>query len=325
MTLIKNLLKMEKQLERTLRDKHQSNLSLKYFIIYLRSKGIEPETVRRKLYCLNNLINHNVNLDNPKAVTETLLNQQEWGKSYKRSILYAYKDYCEFIGLTWNPPVIKRDKPKDSWIPTKQMVYQLIDALPKKKSIFIHLLAETGMRGYEAELLKWSDVDFERHIINVKTVKNGNPRTLSITNMHGILTKDVFGRLNLLPKVADRIFGNNKYYSIRNDFKSLSKRIAHKLDSPDIARITPHRLRHYAGTKLYIATRDLMTVKYLLGHVNIQSTVRYVHLAEAYIKEPTNFIVKIANTDDEQIELMEQGFELCGKSVSGKPILRKPK
>jgi len=87
----------------------------------------------------------------------------------------------------------------------------------------------------------------------------------------------------------------------------------------------PHRLRHYAGTKLYIATRDLMTVKYLLGHVNIQSTVRYVHLAEAYISEPTNFIVKIVNTDNQQIELMEQGFELCGKSVSGKPILRKPK
>jgi len=315
---------MEKQIEATLRDNQQNDISLKYFIIHVRSKGREPETVKRKLYCLNNLINHGVDLNNPKGVTEILLNQN-WSKSYKRSVLYAYKDYCEFVGLTWTPPVIKRDKTIDSWIPTKQMVYQLIDALPKKKSIFIHLLAETGMRGYEAELLEWSDVDFERHIINVKTVKNGNPRTLSITNMHGILTKEVFGRLNLLPKVADRIFGNNKYYSIRNDFKSLSKRIAHKLHSPDIARITPHRLRHYAGTKLYIATRDLMTVKYLLGHVNIQSTIRYVHLAEAYIKEPSNFIVKIANTDNQQIELMEQGFELCGKSVSGKPILRKPK
>jgi hypothetical protein len=68
-----------------------------------------------------------------------------------------------------------------------------------------------------------------------------------------------------------------------------------------------------------------MTVRYLLGHVNIQSTVRYVHLAEAHMKEPTNFIVKIADTDNQQIELMEQGFELYGKTVSGKPILRKPK
>jgi integrase len=159
----------------------------------------------------------------------------------------------------------------------------------------------------------------------LKPLKMANPRTLSITNMHGILTKDVFGRLNLLPKVADRVFGNNKYYSIRNDFKSLTKRIAHKLNNPDIARITPHILRHYVGTNLQYATKDMMTVKYLLGHVNIQSTVRYVHLAKAYFTEPTNFITKIANTDDEQIELMNQGFELCGLSVSKKPILRKPK
>lgn len=187
-------------------------------------------------------------------------------------------------------------------------------------------LAETGMRGIEALKLLWSDVDFERHTINVRTAKNGEPRLLSLTNMHGILTKDLFGRLKLLPKKNDKVFGKSSdYYSIRNGYTKMRKRIAYELNNPDINKLTFHKLRHYVGTMLYIKTKCPETVKYLLGHTNLNSTSRYIHYAEALYNEPDEFIVKIANTDNEQIKLMEQGFDLCDISVSGKPILRKRK
>jgi len=45
-------------------------------------------------------------------------------------------------------------------------------------------------------------------------------------------------------------------------------------------RITCHSFRHAFGTHLYENGTDLLTIKALLGHKSIHSTVIYVHLAD---------------------------------------------
>ena len=44
-------------------------------------------------------------------------------------------------------------------------------------------------------------------------------------------------------------------------------------------RLTCHSFRHAFGTHLYEAGTDLLTIKELLGHKSLNSTVIYVHLA----------------------------------------------
>jgi site-specific recombinase XerD len=50
-----------------------------------------------------------------------------------------------------------------------------------------------------------------------------------------------------------------------------------------ITRVTgwnPHSLRHAGATAAYLATRDLESVRKMLGHANISTTQRYLHVDE---------------------------------------------
>jgi hypothetical protein len=64
----------------------------------------------------------------------------------------------------------------------------------------------------------------------------------------------------------------------------------------------------------------------ILGHKSIQSTEAYIHLEKMMYEGEANdqFTVKIANTMEEAIKLMEVGFEYHAE-VEGNKLFRKRK
>ncbi|WP_328463634.1 tyrosine-type recombinase/integrase [Actinoplanes sp. NBC_00393] len=50
-------------------------------------------------------------------------------------------------------------------------------------------------------------------------------------------------------------------------------------------RLTPHVLRHYCASQLYLSGMDLWAIQELLGHTWALTTMRYVHVARTHIEE----------------------------------------
>lgn len=57
----------------------------------------------------------------------------------------------------------------------------------------------------------------------------------------------------------------------------------------------------------YHRTKDILHVKQLLGHRNIESTMVYTHLTK--FEDTEEFTCRIAKTLDEAKQLIEAGFE----------------
>ena len=75
----------------------------------------------------------------------------------------------------------------------------------------------------------------------------------------------------------------------------------------------------------YHETRDIIKVKELLGHVNVNNTIIYIQLEEALFNfNNDEFNVKVAKTVEEACKLIEVGFEyVC--DMDGVKLFRKRK
>ena len=97
--------------------------------------------------------------------------------------------------------------------------------------------------------------------------------------------------------------------------------MARKLQNPRILRITFHTFRHWKATMEYQRTRDILYVMKLLGHKNINNTLKYTQLVDFKDDE---YVSKVAKTVEEACQLVEAGFEyVC--EMDGVKIFRKRK
>ena len=74
----------------------------------------------------------------------------------------------------------------------------------------------------------------------------------------------------------------------------------------------------------YAKTKDILHVMQMLGHKNIQNTLKYIHLANAISSISDEFVCKVAKTINEASELIEAGFEYILEMDSTK-LFRKRK
>jgi len=99
------------------------------------------------------------------------------------------------------------------------------------------------------------------------------------------------------------------------------RKVATTLQNPKILKIRFHTLRHWKATMEYHKTKDILYVKELLGHRNINSTLIYTHLINFKGEE---YYSATAKTVDEAKDLIEKGFEYVTE-MDGVKLFRKRK
>lgn len=104
----------------------------------------------------------------------------------------------------------------------------------------------------------------------VKTSKSGEVVVIPITKrVEWVFYKD-YGLLDNPLKPSQVTYRWNKMKKALN------------IDDPEL---TPHTLRHTFATRLITRGANLVTVQNLLGHSNIQMTVRYSHPQREDLRE----------------------------------------
>jgi integrase/recombinase XerD len=144
----------------------------------------------------------------------------------------------------------------------------------KHRTIFLTMYA-TGLRVSELVQLKIEDIDSQSMTIRVRKGKGGKDRLLPLTEPLLLLLRDYVK----LYRPVDYLFNgllNGKSLSTRavqNAFQ-LAKQKA-RLNP----KISAHTLRHAFATHHLDDGTHLPAIKTMLGHTNIKTTERYLHLS----------------------------------------------
>ena len=280
---------------------------------WLKKQGYRESTIRMRTNYLQILTKRGANLFDPESVKETIATQDTWNENTKLTVVSIYDTFLQMLGIKWNPPKYKVLE-KIPFIPLETEIDQLISAANRKLATFLRLLKETAMRSGEAWSLKWIDIDSANNTIKLNTPeKYSNPRLFKVSNK-------LITMLDQLPKKNEKVF-NGRLKSLGVTFMKLRKRLAHKLDNPRLLKITFHTFRHWKATMEYHRTKDILYVKQLLGHKNINNTLRYTQLVSF---ESDEYHVRVAKTLKEACELAEAGFDYF-TTIEDAQIFRKRK
>ena len=155
----------------------------------------------------------------------------------------------------------------------------------------------TGMRRSEVVRLKVSDIDSQRMIIRVVQGKGGKDRDLPLSpelletlreywrwrKPRGYLFPSRDPRRGTGEPISDKTI-----WQVCNDAARRAGITKH---------ITPHTLRHSWATHLLEAGTDLRTIQLLLGHGDLESTARYIHLSQEHLHNAANPLEKLSLSD----------------------------
>lgn len=155
---------------------------------------------------------------------------------------------------------------RERWLSVEEEKLLLEKATnPEWLRALIIVALHTGMRRGEILNLTWKDIDFVRRVLRVMQSKNGEKRTIP-------MSQTVSMTLRGSGKVID-ISGRVFPISVR----SLRDAYDKTLEKAGIKDFRFHDLRHTFATRLVQNGVDLYKVKELLGHKTIVMTMRYAH------------------------------------------------
>ncbi len=167
------------------------------------------------------------------------------------------------------------------------------------------LMAEVGLRVNEVRCLDLDDIKWELgrfgklHVRLGKGARGSGPRERMVPLVNDAgrtlrwFIEDVWGQFDddhlrhgapLLPserKNADGSRGRVGYDTLRS---SVSRAAAEHLPTWS-GRLTPHVLRHYCASELYLDGVDLISIQEMLGHAWVATTMRYVHVHRTRIED----------------------------------------
>lgn len=262
---------------------------LKYLIEFFNSnkvfesKDITQEIIDKYVkYCIKKG-NKPITINKRIAILKTMLN---------------YMSEKGFITLPdFNYKKLKVIKPKIDMIDRKdiQKIISHLNEFPLKHQLVFLLLLCTGIRRNELAHIRVGNINFKERIIYLEYTKSGVPRQCYFNDLIGELMKKVIA--NNSNKVWLFATGNTHISNVR--VSGILLEIKNKLK---IDVLSSHKLRHLYATELLNNGANIMVVKELLGHADLEMTKIYLDYTDKQIQKKNDEFNPINNYDVSNVD-----------------------
>ncbi len=200
-------------------------------------------------------------------------------RSSFKHMVYGLRYYYRLLGMNKQAialPSLKQES-KLPVILNRQELKELFKAPTLlKQRIVLSLIYSAGLRGQEVINLKISDIDFERMTIHIRQSKYKKDRMVPLSSTMAIGLKKYLTAEN--PHLW--LF-NGKEASGKYSVRGLSWVMRENLKKTTISKeVNLHSLRHSYATHLLEQGLNIVTLKELLGHADITTTMIYLHVAQ---------------------------------------------
>ena len=196
-----------------------------------------------------------------------------------KHMVYGLRYYYRLLGMNKKAialPSLKRDT-KLPVILNQEELKKLF-AAPKllKQRIILTLVYSAGLRSQEVTNLKIADIDYQRMSIHIRQTKYNKDRMVPLSPIMAVGLKKYMKAEN--PYVW--LF-NGKQAHTKYSVRGLSWVMSSSLKKTSISKeVNLHSLRHSYATHLLEQGVNIVTIKELLGHKHITTTMIYLHIAQ---------------------------------------------
>ena len=159
-------------------------------------------------------------------------------------------------------------------------------AASPRHRIWLLILYATGMRREELVQLKIGDIDSDRMLIRIRQGKGRKDRDVMLSPKLLDELRDYWRSAE--PKPKTYLFpgkGPNQNADVPMDARGVFDAVQQAAQRAGLEKhVHPHTLRHCFATHLLESGADLRTIQLLLGHVDLKTTCRYLHLSGRHLK-----------------------------------------
>lgn len=145
--------------------------------------------------------------------------------------------------------------------------------------IVVHLMLDCGLRISEVINLQIHDINFKNRYIMIRQSKGDKDR---IVPMPASMKANLYNYLYLYRDYANHDYALQNKHNLQLSYqgcKSFIDRLRRKLEIP---RLRCHLLRHTFATSYIMGGGDISSLRIYMGHSDITTTDKYLHIANTY-------------------------------------------
>lgn len=240
--------------------------------------GLKPSTVNRKINALRGAISRALDWGILESHPLAKLKALKMDAGTKARYLSEDEEKRLFKALKARDEEIKSARARGNQF-RQERGYELMADLYQftyadRMTPLITLSLKTGARRGELFDLRWDDIDLTNRILTIRGEIAKSSKTRHVP-LSPIAFETITNWQKQAPTPTGRVFPSDDGYrldNVKNSWTSI-------LEAATIESFRWHDMRHDFASKLVMKGVPLNTVRELCGHANLNTTLRYAHLA----------------------------------------------